>query len=157
KRALAEIRHSVAEIAALRGVTQGTVTVGALPLGRTSLLPESIAGVVSKYPGLRIATMEGTFQALAASLRAGDIDFILGALRPADFASDLEGEPLAHDELAIVSRRGHPWTERKRIRPADLARGLWILPRANTPNRLLFERAMTTRGLPAPNVVVETS
>ena len=30
KRALAEIRHAVADIASLRGITQGTVTVGAL-------------------------------------------------------------------------------------------------------------------------------
>lgn len=85
KRALAEIRHAVADIASLRGTTQGTVTVGALPLGRTRLLPESIAGVVAKYPGLRIATMEGSFEALAASLRAGDLDFILGALRPVEY------------------------------------------------------------------------
>src|SRR5206468_11934849 len=61
KRALAEIRHAVADIASLRGITQGTISVGALPLGRTRLLPESIAGVVARYPGLRIATMEGSF------------------------------------------------------------------------------------------------
>ena len=157
KRALAEIRHAVADIAALRGVTQGTVTVGALPLGRTRLLPESIAGVVAKYPGLRIATMEGSFETLAASLRAGDLDFILGALRPAAFASDLAGEPLADEELAIVAGRGHPWAGRKRIPVRDLTRARWVLPRSNTPSRMLFERALTQRGLSAPNVVVETS
>ena len=32
-----------------------------------------------------------------------------------------------------------------------------VLPRVNTPNRMLFERALTARGLPPPNVVVETS
>jgi LysR family transcriptional regulator, regulator for genes of the gallate degradation pathway len=157
KRALAEIRHAVADIASLRGTTQGTVTVGALPLGRTRLLPESIAGVVAKYPGLRVATMEGAFEALAASLRAGDLDFILGAVRPAEYASDLKSEALANDELAVVSRRGHPWAERKRISPRDLARARWVLPRINTPNRILFERAWTKRGLPSPDVVVETS
>src|SRR5207253_5412652 len=157
KRALAEIRHAVADIASLRGVTQGTVTVGALPLSRTRLLPESIAAVVAKYPGLRVATMEGSFETLAASLRAGDLDFILGALRPPEYASDFEGEPLADDELAIVCRRGHPWTNRKRIHPRDLARARWVLPRVNTPNRMLFERALTARGLASPNVVVETS
>ncbi|MDQ2962652.1 MAG: LysR family transcriptional regulator [Pseudomonadota bacterium] len=157
KRALAEIRHAVADIASLRGITQGAVTVGALPLGRTRLLPESIAGVVAKYPGLRVATMEGSFEALAASLRAGDLDFILGALRPVEYASDLQGEPLTDDELAIVSRGGHPWAERKQIPPRDLARARWVLPRVNTPTRTLFERALTKRGLPPPNVVVETS
>jgi LysR family transcriptional regulator of gallate degradation len=157
KRALAEIRHAVADIAALRGVTQGTVKVGALPLGRTRLLPESIADIVGKYPELRVATMEGTFEALAAGLRAGDLDFILGALRSAEFASDLKGEPLADDELAIVARSGHPWLARKRIPPSDLARARWVLPRVNTPTRTLFERALAKRGLPPPSVVVETS
>jgi LysR family transcriptional regulator, regulator for genes of the gallate degradation pathway len=157
KRALAEIRHAVADIASLRGITEGTITVGALPLGRTRLLPESIAGVVAKYPGLRVATMEGSFEALAASLRAGDLDFILGALRPAAYASDFEGEPLADDELAIVSRRGHLWANRRRIASRDLVRARWVLPRLNTPNRMLFERALTKRGLPPPDVVVETS
>jgi LysR family transcriptional regulator of gallate degradation len=157
KRALAEIRHAVSDIAALRGITQGTVTVGALPLGRTRLLPESIASVVAQYPGLRIATMEGTFEALAAGLRAGDLDFILGALRPTTFASDLHGEPLAEDQLAIVLRRGHPWAMRKRLRHDELTRARWILPRAHTPNRTLFERALERRGVPPPDVVVETS
>ena len=157
KRALAEIRHAVADIAALRGITQGTVTVGALPLSRTRLLPESIAAIVSNYPGLRVATMEGTFEALAAALRAGDLDFILGALRPKGYASDLDGEPLADDELAIVSRRGHPWGKRRRIAPAELIRARWVLPRVNTPNRTLFERALSKRGLSTPEVVVETS
>jgi LysR family transcriptional regulator of gallate degradation len=157
KRALAETRHAVADIAALRGVTQGTVTVGALPLGRTRLLPEAIAGVVAKHPGLRVATIEGSFETLAAGLRAGDVDFILGALRPADYASDLSGLPLADDALAIVARREHPWAHRRRIAPEDLARARWVLPRVNTPNRTLFELALTQRGLPQPDVVVETS
>lgn len=157
KRALAEIRHAVADIAALRGITQGTVTVGALPLGRTRLLPESIAEVVGKHPGLRVATVEGSFEALAASLRAGELDFILGALRPAEYATDLEGQALADDELGIVSRRQHPWARRARIAMRDLARASWVLPRVDTPTRTLFERAAKARGLPPPNVVVETS
>ena len=157
KRALAEVRHAVADIAALQGITQGTVTVGALPLGRTRLLPESIAGLIDKHPGLRVATVEGSFETMAASLRAGDLDFILGALRAAEYASDLQGEALAEDELGIVARREHPWTARKRIPPDDLAKARWVLPRIHTPNRTLFERALEQRGLPPPDVVVETS
>ncbi|APV50779.1 LysR family transcriptional regulator [Betaproteobacteria bacterium GR16-43] len=157
KRAMAEIRHAAADIDALRGITRGTVTVGALPLGRTRLLPESIAAAIARFPGLRVATVEGPFEALAAALRAGELDFILGALRPAEFASDLQGEPLAEDELAVFARGTHPWAKRRRITAQDLARARWVLPRARTPNRMLFERAMAQRGLPPPVVVVETS
>jgi LysR family transcriptional regulator of gallate degradation len=113
--------------------------------------------VVRQHPGLRVATVEGSFETLAASLRAGDLDFILGALRPVEFASDLRGEALADDELAIVGRREHPWARRRKILHRDVARARWVLPRVNTPTRTLFERALQTRGLPPPEVVVETS
>lgn len=157
KRAMAEIRHAGADIAALQGVHRGVVNVGALPLGRTRLLPESIAGVVSAHPGVRVATVEGSFETLAAGLRAGDLDFILGALRDADYAHDLVGDALADDELALVARRDHPWSTRGTLADADLASASFVLPRAHTPNRTLFERALERRGLAAPNVVVETS
>ena len=52
---------------------------------------------------------------------------------------------------------GHPWAGRRRIPARDLARARWVLPRINTPTRTLFERALTRRGLPAPDVAVETS
>src|SRR5207344_1746076 len=39
KRVLAELLHIVPDIAASEGVLQGSVNVGALPLGRTQVLP----------------------------------------------------------------------------------------------------------------------
>ncbi len=157
KRAMAEIRHAGADVAALRGINRGVVVVGALPLGRTRILPESVAALVSRHPGLRVATVEGSFETLAAALRAGELDFILGALRPANYAADLAGEALAEDELALVVRRDHPLSNRTRLADADLAGASFVLPRENTPNRTLFERALERRGLAAPKVMVETS
>jgi LysR family transcriptional regulator, regulator for genes of the gallate degradation pathway len=157
KRALAELRNAAAEIAALNGVTQGRVTVGALPLGRTRLLPRAISQLLRKYPGLQVATVEGSFESLAAALRSGDIDFILGALRPADYASDLTGTPIVTDQLALVARSGHPLASRKRIRLADVAGMDWVLPRVGAPTRDLFEKVLVRRGFNYPRVAVETS
>jgi LysR family transcriptional regulator, regulator for genes of the gallate degradation pathway len=157
KRALTEVRSAAAEIAALTGVTHGTVRVGALPLGRTRLLPTAIARLAKQHAGLQIATVEGSFESLAAALRAGDVDFILGALRPADYASDLAGESLLEDELAVVARRGHPLAARARIGFAALGRYGWILPRKGAPTRELFETVLAQRGHARPGIAVETS
>jgi LysR family transcriptional regulator, regulator for genes of the gallate degradation pathway len=157
KRASAEIRCAVADIASLRGVMQGTVTVGAPPLGRTNLLPESIADVVVKYPGLRVATIEGSTEMLEASLRAGDLDFIIGALRPEGYAGDLTGVPLVDDELGIICRPGHPWSRRKQIPPRELTLARWVVHRISAQNCMALERALNRRGLPAPSIAVETS
>jgi LysR family transcriptional regulator of gallate degradation len=157
KRVLAELRNAIAEIGAMRGISRGLVTVGALPLGRTRWLPTAIARLVESHPGLRVATVEGSFELLAAGLRAGDLDFILGALRPPDFATDLAGEELLDDELAVVVRARHPWVKRKRIALQDLVDAKWALPRDGAPTRSLLQQALVNHGLPPPDVVLETS
>ncbi|MEO5766551.1 MAG: hypothetical protein ABIR52_14700 [Casimicrobiaceae bacterium] len=42
-------------------------------------LPEFIAALVKRPPGLRFATVVGSCEGLAARLRSGDPDFIVGA------------------------------------------------------------------------------
>jgi LysR family transcriptional regulator, regulator for genes of the gallate degradation pathway len=82
RRALAEIRAGELEIGSLRGAIAGRVVVGTLSLGRTRLLPGAIIQLTKSHPNLTVTTVEGAFEHLAMRLRAGDIDFILGALRP---------------------------------------------------------------------------
>ncbi|WP_050477505.1 LysR family transcriptional regulator [Herbaspirillum rhizosphaerae] len=157
KRALAELRHAEADISALKGTTQGRVVVGALPLSRTTILPRAIASVIAAHPQLRITTIEGPFDSLAARLRAGDIDFILGALRPPEYANDLHGEPLLEDKMSVIVRRGHPLTQKSKVTLDDLMRAQWILSGKGTPARTLFELSMSRKDTPAPTEVVETS
>ncbi len=157
KRALAELRHAQDEVAALCGITRGSVVVGALPLARTLILPRAIANVVARHPGLRIATVEGPFANLAASLRSGDLDLILGALRPPAYATDLLGEALLTDELRVVARADHPLVRGRVTALKSVARRPWVLPRTGTPTRDRVEALFADRGIPPPAVPVETS
>ncbi|MFO1413001.1 MAG: LysR family transcriptional regulator [Burkholderiales bacterium] len=157
KRALAELRHARDDVAALGGTTRGTVVVGALPLGRTLILPRAVARVATRHPGLHLATVEGPFATLAAALRAGDIDLILGALRPPSFATDLAGEALLRDELRVVVRADHPLLRGQACSLDAVARRPWVLPRAGAPTRDLIEALFAERGIAPPEVRVETS
>jgi LysR family transcriptional regulator of gallate degradation len=157
KRALAELRHVEEDIAALRGTMEGRVIVGALPLGRTFILPDAISRVLAKHPHLRFSTVEGPFDHLAAGLRAGDIDFIFGALRPPDYAKDLIGEPLLSDRMSVVGRYGHPLTMQKKIGMDDLLKAQWVLPNRSTPARRLFDLSFAADNLEPPVEAVETS
>ena len=74
KLALAEVRHIHADLSALDGCLRGTVTVGALPLCRTRLLPLAIARVLANHPQLDIRTLESPYDELARGLRHGDVD-----------------------------------------------------------------------------------
>jgi LysR family transcriptional regulator of gallate degradation len=156
KRALAELRHVTAEIAALSGTMEGRVTVGVMPLGQMHILPRAIAKVIAAHPQLKIATIEGNFDPLSAELRAGDIDFILGALRPLDDAMDLLGEPLLSDKMAVFARGAHPLTRLSTISVADLLEAQWILPSQGTNARKIFDLSFAHMKVKAPIAVVET-
>jgi LysR family transcriptional regulator of gallate degradation len=157
KRALLELRQVETDLTALQGTTRGRVVVGALPLGRTAILPKAIAGVLALHPQLQIATVEGPYESLAAKLRAGDIDLIFGALRPADQARDFAGEPLLNESMAIVVRAGHPLTRVAAPGLQDLAAAGWILPNSGTPTRKQLDLAFKLENLAPPVPAVETS
>jgi LysR family transcriptional regulator of gallate degradation len=117
------------------------VVVGALPLARTQILPLAIARLLARHPGLHVATVESPYDALAASLRSGDIDFILGALRPAQDVPDLQQQTLFEDRIAVIARAGHPLAQAgKRIDFDALRKSPWALSRHGAPSRELLER-----------------
>jgi len=156
KRVLAELRHIGPDIAASEGTLQGSVNVGALPLGRTQILPFAIASLVARHSGLHVATVESPYDALAASLRSGDIDFILGALRGADEAKDLQQEALFEDRISVIARAGHPLARAARIDFDALRQARWALSRPGSPSRELLERFFSEARQAPPTPTVET-
>lgn len=154
-RCMNELQHIYADIAARRGVLEGTVRIGALPLSRTRLLPQAVSAFLAEHPGIQVLTNESPFDALVAEMRAGNIDFIIGALRNAGQASDLANEVLFEEEMVILARNDHPLHNAGDLR-AGLAQARWVLPRAGTPARRMLEDAFTALGVSAPCPVVET-
>lgn len=157
RRTLAEIRAGEVEIQSLRGAIAGKVVVGSLSLGRTRLLPKAMIQLTKNYPNLTVTTVEGAFEHLAMRLRAGDIDFILGALRPPEHTIGLTREVVTYDVLSLVAGKWHPLTRKRKLTFADLASADWVLPPHGAPTRELLENALRSHGLSDPRVVVETA
>ena len=157
KRVLSELRHIGPDIAASEGSLQGSVTVGALPLGRTQILPLSIASLLARHPQLHVSTVESPYDALAASLRSGDVDFILGALRHnSGEVKDLQQQPLFKDRISVIARAGHPLAREKRIDFRMLREARWTLSRQGSPSRELLERFFSNARQAPPLPAVET-
>jgi LysR family transcriptional regulator of gallate degradation len=157
RRSLAELRLAAAEIAAMKGVLEGHVTVGALPFARPYMLPVAIAGLLARHPTLSFSTIEGTLESLMGGLRSGDIDLVVGALRPTAQDTEFVREELFAERMAIIARRGHPLlagTAGSVL--ADAARYAWILPRAGSPTRDALSRVIELLGT-SLRVAVESS
>ncbi|MGY4534411.1 LysR family transcriptional regulator of gallate degradation [Pseudomonas sp. TE3786] len=155
RRALNELRHMETDISAMRGALTGVVHVGALPLGRTSILPEAIARLTLQHPGIQVITNESPFDLLATELRTGDIDFVFGALRSASYASDLTGEPLLTEDMVVLARHDHPLRS-VALGREELTNARWVLPRAGSPARQMLDTRFAESGMAPPWPVVES-
>lgn len=155
ERVLAELRHIDADIAALKGVLEGVVTVGALPLSRTLVLPAAIASLLARHPKLRVRSLESPYEELAAGLLSGKVDFILGALRPLGGAA-LSTEQLFTDRIVLIAGAGHPLATRSCIHFRDIEGFHWVLSRADTPLRESLESFFARSGRAPPQPTVET-
>jgi LysR family transcriptional regulator of gallate degradation len=156
RRCLAELRHIDSDVAALGGTVQGTVKIGALPLGRTRILPRCIATVLAQYPLLSIETFESPYELLAAQLRSGDIDFIFGALRPPHEAVELSQYTLFDDYVSVIGRAGHPLAIKKGLSLRDLRTAKWVLWRSESPSRKSLGRYFSDSGFAPLRPSVET-
>lgn len=155
RRALNELGHLKADITFLDGVVQGTVRIGALPLGRTHILPQAIVRLTALHPELSVVTNESPFDLLASELRSGEVDFVFGALRSSAYGSDLYGEELMRENMVILMRRDHPWA-RQPVSPEMLASAKWLLPRSGSPARDLLAAYFAHIGISVPTPVVES-
>jgi LysR family transcriptional regulator of gallate degradation len=155
KRVLAELRNIQADVAALKGALEGVVTVGALPMIRTMVLPAAIANVLERHPRVQIRTLESPYGDLCARLLSADVDFILGALRPLRDAS-FRTRVLLHEDIVLIARAGHPLSGRP-IGFVDLARYPWVLSRASTPLRDQLNDFFRRKGQPLLVPSVETA
>lgn len=79
----------------------------------------------------------------------------MGALRPQQQSSDLDTHILFDEKMFMVVRNKHPLLK-KNILFQDLLQQQWILPRANSPARLLMENNFRSLNLTPPKPTVET-
>tara|TARA_B100000678_G_scaffold279205_1_gene274673 strand:+ start:3396 stop:4547 length:1152 start_codon:yes stop_codon:yes gene_type:complete len=153
--ALADLRSGLAEVADWLGTAKGRIVIGAMPLSRARWLPASIVSHVDRFPSADIAVIEGSHDELVGPLRDGDIDIMLGALRPASDYDDLAHEKAFEDHLKIIMRRSHPLASIDRIPTSELRKFPWVLPAESTPLRRFWTELIADRDGRLPHVSIE--
>jgi LysR family transcriptional regulator of gallate degradation len=157
KLAFAEIRYGLEDMANTDGVSMGAVNIGTLPYTRTYMTPHAINALLVDSPELDVTTFEGSYGAMESSLRCGDIDFIIGAVRPADECLDICTEILFEDRLSIIARKNHPLSGKTSVLLQDLNEYGWVLPKLYTPSGKLFLDTLRNHDSEIPKHSIHTS
>ncbi|WP_439240475.1 LysR family transcriptional regulator [Lonepinella sp. BR2474] len=152
--ALAEQRQAKLDIQALKNQYQGKITIGAMPLIRNAILPQSIDLFLQQYPEVTLQIIEAPYSDLLQQLRFGKIDFLAGALRN-QIPEETTQQHLFHSSLCIACHINHPLIGQKNIRLAEILTYPWILPPQHTPTRERFEQMI--QGMELPQNIIECS
>ena len=137
--ALSEIERAQEEVHEQQGKMAGRLAIGTLPLIRAKVLPNAVTAVLNEHPDAQVQVFDGVYSDLLDSLRHGELDLILGALRYPSPAKDVEQGALFDDGLSILVRRDHPLSAAGTPSMEQLAKLDWVVPRKGTPTHRYFE------------------
>ena len=149
-----ELRQGVKNIEFLADPEGGVVRVGCIPPLAASFVSAVVDRLSRRYPRLIFHLVNTGTDALHRELRERNVDLLIA--RQLDSAADERGafEFLFDDPYVVVAGAQHPWTRRRRIEPAELADGLWVLPPPDSPPGVIAMEAFRSARLPYPRVSV---
>ncbi len=146
---------TVREIGELGAGLAGSIRVGVLPTLARFLMPPLCREFLREAPGVHLRTVIAQNDVLASQLEAGEVDLILTTGTRA--SSQLVKHLILEDEAVVIASRAHPVLRRKALRLEHLLDYRWVLAPQSVGTRQWLARVFQSRGLPAPEVQIETN
>ncbi len=150
---LDEISRETADLSEGRA---GRLHVGTGPEFALHVVPAACAALLKEAPRIKLKMTVGTADMLLPALSRGELDLTITA-NPLLHYDDMVKVRLFEEEFVVCASASHRLAKKKRISHADLARERWTLAVTGSSVPQEFDRAFAARGLPPPQVTVETN
>lgn len=123
------------------------VSIGVLPLTAAVLVPRFIATLQAESRDVAVNVREGTMSTLLPTLRAGDIDLVVGLLPERPLGPEFKSELLYEDPIVVAVRRGHALAARSQLEWSDLSDYPMVLPPDSALTRGAIDNFMAEHGV----------
>ncbi len=155
ERALGELDAGLAELAELRGLVRGRLTIGAIQWLEPYDLAAALATFHALHPAIDIRVVEEVAQSMLLAVLSDQLDV---AYVPTEqgLAAGLSSQLLFRDELVLVVAPDHPLARRSRVSMATLREEPFVFLREGTGLRRAVEMAAHSAGF-EPNARFETN
>ena len=154
ERILIDVEAIAASTDELLAHRRGLVTVAALPSVAAGILPRAIRKLSESFPGITVRVFDGVASAVAAMVRAGQVDFGISSQTYGD--RELTSDVLIMDRLCAVVATDHPLAKKRSMTLHELARHPLILMLKDSSSRQIVDLAFNREGL-VSNVAYETT
>jgi len=155
ERALGELDAGLAELAELRGLVRGRVTIGAMQWLEPYDLPASLASFHGLHPAIDIRVVEEVASSMIGAVLAGELDVAFVPIEDG-LPPGLSSELLFEDELVLVVADDHPLARRSQVAMAALREEPFVFLRSGTGLRGAVETAARAAGF-EPQARFETN
>jgi DNA-binding transcriptional LysR family regulator len=138
------------DLAALRGLLEGTVALGTmLPPGPVDL-PGLLASFHASHPGIAVHVREGSAPDILAQLRRDELDVAFTGVEAEALEDGLAGERMLGEELLLITPPGH-----RRLSLDELSGVPFVGYRRGSALRDTVDRALRAASA-APQIVFES-
>jgi LysR family transcriptional regulator, transcription activator of glutamate synthase operon len=156
RRILAELEAARAELAAVRGVDTGHVTIGAMHTMGPVDLSLALATFHDRHPHVGLTVREAASEEMAEMLRVDELDLAFLSVTERVESHGLGLHQLLDEELVVLLAPDHPLSGRAQVRMAELADEPFISFRPGARLRELLFAAGRDAGF-EPRVAVESN
>jgi DNA-binding transcriptional LysR family regulator len=155
ERALAELDAGLAEIAELRGLVRGRLTIGAMQWLEPYDLAAALATFHERHPAIDIRVVEEVAQEMLAAVLADQLDVAFVPIEEG-VPPGLDSHLLFEDELVLVVAESHPLAGRAHVSFAALREEPFVFLREGTGLRRAVEAGAAAEGF-EPHARFETN
>lgn len=148
RRLFAEEADAERAVAELKGLSQGSLRVGASLTIGVYLLPEILGAYRKRHPHIELQLEIANTQMIQQKLRENALDAALTeGFMETDFSSELDAEVFRHDELIAVVPPGHRLLKEKTVTAAHFCAEPFLMREAGSGTREVVERALAQQNI----------
>lgn len=140
------------EVAQLRGLQIGAVSVCLSPLAAVKIVPPAIARFRRSYPNIKVNLRSGLYPGALTMLREGQVDMVVGPIPPDRLLRDTAIEDLLQTPISVITARSSELAGSTSL--GDLTGADWIMIGAKDGPGDIFRHPFETNGFDAPNATV---
>ena len=151
-----DLRQGVKNIEFLADPSAGEARIGCTPILAASFVSAVVDRLSRRYPRIVFHLVTGYRETLHRELSERNVDLLI--LRSSGPIADeqLDFEFLFDDSYVVAAGAQNRWVRRRRIKLAELANELWVLPPPASVIESIVTEAFRDSGLDYPRVAVVT-
>ncbi|MBT9490403.1 MAG: LysR family transcriptional regulator [Rubrivivax sp.] len=131
RRTLGTLAEGIEALAARLADAEGVVRLAATASALSGLLDRLLPPFSQHAPGIHVQVLQADGDHFNGLVARGEVDAV-ACRRPSVPPQNWQFHPLVADELVVVAHPTHPLARRRRLRVAELADEVWLVPPADS-------------------------